>query len=263
MTNIQNDKPDFMEYHKSIAAELKAVKNRIRNLVRHWPTDGGWKEIVLRSILRKHLPESCIVGQGFIVGKDKVSSQIDVLVASKDQPTLFKDGDLLIVTPSAVRAIVEVKTRLRRNTCDEAFRKIANNTALCGKFENSNVWTGIFDFDSSYSDEFCEVLLKASKRAKDSEKVPINSIACGTDLFIRYWKNGERPDDTKNLWRSYRLKELAPAYFVGNLIDHIASIDNSSNSFAWFPIEGTKEVHKTYEIRENEDEPRDLSALRA
>jgi len=258
MCNEVNCPPDFMKYHKSVAAELKAVKDRIRNLVRHWPTDGGWKEVVLRSILRKHLPESCIVGQGFIVGKDRASSQIDILVASKDQPTLFKDGDLLIVTPSAVRAIIEVKTNLTSVDCNEALRKIASNTALCKQYENQNVWTGIFDFDSSYTNDFCKRLLKASKLAKDLDEVPVNCIVCGTDLFIRYWESGERQDCTENLWRSYRLMELAPAYFVGNLIDHIASIDNSSNSFAWFPIEGTKEVHRTYEIYENEDEPRSL-----
>lgn len=258
MPNMHNSEPDFMKYHKSIAAELKAVKDRIRNLVRHWPTDGGWKEIVLRSVLRKHLPESCIVGQGFIVGKDRVSSQIDVLVASKDKPTLFKDGDLLIVTPSAVRAIIEVKTDLRNVDCNEALRKIARNAALCREYENLNVWTGLFDFEGSYTDGFCKSLLKALKSANDSERIPINCLSSGDNLFIRYWKSGERDDCEENLWRSYKLKKLAPTYFIGNLIDDISSIDNHSDAFAWFPIEGTKEVHKTYEIYENEDEPRSL-----
>ena len=101
-------------------------------------------------------------------------------------------------------------------------------------------------------------MLKVLQLAKNSEEVPVNCISCGNDLFIRYWKESERADCNENLWRSYKIRKLAPAYFVGNLIDHIASIDASSSSFAWFPIEGTKEAHKTYEINETEEEPREL-----
>ncbi|MHB9069652.1 MAG: DUF6602 domain-containing protein [Sedimentisphaerales bacterium] len=252
------NQPNFENYHKSIAEELNAVKDKIRNLVSHWPTDGAWKEIALRNILRKHLPESCMVGHGFIVGKDKVSSQIDILIASKNQPTLFKDGDLLIVTPNAVRAIVEVKTNLKNANSIKAFEKLAHNDSLCKEYKNQNVWTGIFDFDGKHDDGFCKRLLKTLKSVNESEHVPINCISCGSDLFIRYWKSGSRNDSTENLWRSYQIAKLAPAYFIGNLINHIASITNSSSSFAWFPIEGTKETYKTYEMNDTAEEPRNL-----
>jgi hypothetical protein len=252
---VEKKKPSYIKYHESIAAELIAAKDKIRNLVDHWPTDGGWKEVVLRNILRKHLPESCIVGQGFIVGKDTVSSQIDVLVVSKNQPTLFKDGDMLIVTPSAVRAIIEVKTNLSNIDYSDALIKLAENVNLCAQYENDSVWSGIFDYDSSCAKKFCQKLLKALSLAKKMKGIPINSIACGQNLFIRYWASGEREDTNENLWRAYKLFNLAPAYFIGNLIEHITSIDNSSSSFAWFPIEGTKETCKTYEIYEGESKP--------
>jgi hypothetical protein len=32
--------PSFRDYHESVTSELDAVKNRIRNLVTHWLTDG-------------------------------------------------------------------------------------------------------------------------------------------------------------------------------------------------------------------------------
>jgi len=109
----EDDMPDFLAYHKSLNAELVAIKDRVRNLVpRHWPTDGLFKESVLRHVLRRHLPESLFVGTGFIVTEQTCSRQIDVLVLDKQRPRLFCDGDLAIATPDAVRAAIEVKTGL-------------------------------------------------------------------------------------------------------------------------------------------------------
>jgi hypothetical protein len=38
---------DFFSYHRSLVAELDAVKHRIRTLIQHWPTDGAFKEAAL------------------------------------------------------------------------------------------------------------------------------------------------------------------------------------------------------------------------
>ncbi len=48
--------PNFLDYHMSVTSELDAVKNRIRNLVTHWLTDGEWKEAALRTLHRARLP---------------------------------------------------------------------------------------------------------------------------------------------------------------------------------------------------------------
>ena len=36
--------PGYLTYQKSITQEFKHLKDRFRDLVKHWPTDGGWKE---------------------------------------------------------------------------------------------------------------------------------------------------------------------------------------------------------------------------
>lgn len=86
---------DFKAYHESIADELSATKNRIRDLIgnHHWETDGAHKEAVLRKVLRNHIADSLHVGRGFICGPNKTSHQIDVLISFRDKPTLFRDGD--------------------------------------------------------------------------------------------------------------------------------------------------------------------------
>jgi hypothetical protein len=73
---------NMIEYHKSLNRELQALKDRVRNLMDdpHWLTDGEWKETVLRSVLRKHLPHSVQVGRGFVLTPSRCSKQIDVLI---------------------------------------------------------------------------------------------------------------------------------------------------------------------------------------
>jgi hypothetical protein len=87
--------PNIRQYHESVTSELDAVRNRIRNLVTHWLTDGEWKEAALRTVLRRHLPSSVAVGRGFIVGRDHSSTQIDLFVLRPEKPTLFRDGELV------------------------------------------------------------------------------------------------------------------------------------------------------------------------
>ena len=154
---MNNDHPDFEEFHKSVTNELYSVKDRIRYLVRHWPTDGEWKEVELRSVLRRHLPSSVIIGRGFIVKENASSTQIDILIIDAAKPTLFKEGDLFIVTPDAVLGIVEVKTRLDdKKDIIKALGKLSDNQNFCSP-RRIPVWTGLFIFDDNQSVQWDEI----------------------------------------------------------------------------------------------------------
>lgn len=124
--------PNFESFHRSVTEELYSIKDRIRNLVNHWPTDGESKEVALRSVLRRHLPSSAIVGRGFIVTELQSSTQIDILIVDSNKPTLFREGDLLIVTPDAVLGVIEVKTELRsRQDMEDALIKLSRIEEIC------------------------------------------------------------------------------------------------------------------------------------
>src|SRR5437867_11508345 len=100
-------------YFQSLTAEVDALKDRVRYLIedRHWQTDGEWKESVIRQVLRRHLPQSVSVSRGFVVTANATSRQIDVLIVDSSKPVLFRDGDLVFVTPDAVLGVLEVKSR--------------------------------------------------------------------------------------------------------------------------------------------------------
>jgi hypothetical protein len=268
---------DFVRYHRSISDELNAVKDRVRHLIggAHFPTDGEYKEVVLRKVLRGRMPGNFHIGRGFICFRDGPSTQIDVLVTKGDKPVLFKDGDLVFVTPDSVAAILEVKTRLL-NPSDykDPLNKLANLSARIFAAEREyndqpdqieKCWTGLFIYDEAINGNLDErqnaarrrsdaVLPILSEVAGGNQCKAINCISAGPDLFIRYWPTG-----TEGLngglhgsgWHSYHFdhaphRGLAPAYFIGNLIMDICPGLYPEARYYWFPIqdEWGKEQHR-------------------
>lgn len=243
--------PDYEAYHKSLTNELFAIKDRIRHLVKHWPTDGESKEVALRSLLRKLLPETVIVGRGFIVAENQSSSQIDVLIVDARKPTLFKDGDLLIVTPDAVLGVIEVKTRLQSpRQFGDVLTKLSQIEELCRDITGQDkVWSGLFVFEgASDLTRLHKQALEGLGSAYNATRRIVNCISCGKTVFIRHWNRGADVNSNERgpVWHSYELDKVAPSYFVGNLIDWISSIDNSTASYAWFPAIGGKEQFRKF-----------------
>lgn len=120
------------EYFRSISTELDSLKNRVRHLIRnqHWQTDGEWKESVLRTLIPRSAPLNMTVGRGFIVDRDRSSTQIDILIYDNSYPVLYKDGDLVFISPSACRAVIEVKTSVTRTEFLTAVAKLGDVAEL-------------------------------------------------------------------------------------------------------------------------------------
>jgi len=254
--------PNFREYHESVTSELDAIKNRIRNLVTHWPTDGEWKEAALRTVLRRYLPGAAMVGRGFIVGRDHSSTQIDLFVLKQDKPTLFRDGELAIVTPDVPGAIAEVKTKLEGPAAwHEVAKKLAGHAETCKQVAKNEPWLGIFAYDGDTSQ--ANNVLDAVCRVHQETGIAINCVTCGYDLFVRYWRAGEYEtgdnsvtDAKRKYWRAYELKQLSPSYFVSNLVDAICNVDRIDTDYAWFAYQGGKRPHMLAEKRGEDCEPR-------
>lgn len=243
--------PDLMEFHRSVTAELKAVKSKIRNLVPHWATDGEWKEAALRTVLRRHLPRSHFIGRGFVVDGCDYSTQIDLLMLKPDQPTLFSDGDLAIVTPDVPNAIAEVKTSPEGDAAwEEIAFKLAKHGERCRSDNSRLPWLGIFAFEGN--DTQLQNAIKAIAKANKATGVQINCVCIGDSHFIRYWRDDERERGYIGLhracWRGYRLENLAPSYFIGNCVDAVCNIDRHGGSSPWFAYSDGKFAHLVVEV---------------
>jgi len=240
--------PDLISFHQSITDELNVVKDRIRNLVKHWPTDGEWKEAALRTVLRRHLPLSTFVGRGFIIGRDISSTQIDLLVLKPDKPALFRDGDLVIVSYDAAGAIVEVKTKLEGyKAWYDAALKLAQIAVPCRRVAQKP-WLGLFSYEGKESE--ADSILNVLHSVYKEMGVVIDSVSCGDSIFIRYWhvgefeRGGDRDRDYKRkYWRAYKLENLAPSYFISNLIQVVSKADPIETDYIWFALKDGKIPH--------------------
>jgi hypothetical protein len=224
---------DLVAYHKSISSELTSVKDRVRQLIgdAHWLTDGEHKESILRKVIENFAPEIFRVGRGFVCYPSsqntdrKCSKQIDILITSKDKPTLYKDIDLHLVTADSVKAIIEVKTELQKGQkFKEIVKSLSDNVKQIRKNTQSSCWAGLFVYESgNITDEYLLEILQ--EVAGNDQNAVINCVSIGNKLFVRFWKNGhaESSPETSPMWHSYQLHKLAHSYFVSNLIAHLSS----------------------------------------
>lgn len=235
--------PDFLSYHRSLQTELDAIRNRVRNLIQHRATDGAFKEAALRNVIRRHIPEPLFAGTGFVVTREACSSQIDILVVDKSLPTLFQDGDLVIVTPEAARAAIEVKTTLiGQQAFQQAFSTHAANQSLCFPSRNlarNQLWTGLFAYNAVANQE--RNLLLALKRAADETRMPVKCVAYGSDVLIQFVNNYQVTQDVRisNGWICWNTPGLAASFFLTLLLDHFGQMSVYSDRAAWFPQQPT------------------------
>ena len=127
----------------------------------HNGESGSWREAVVRQTLRRHLPSTVHVGTGFIVDRNRTSPQIDVLLHDASYPTLFRQGDTVIVTPDAVRGVIEVKSSI--STYGDHENPRADSKSLiyaldhlgrCGELigGKDQVFLGLFSYEYSLTD---------------------------------------------------------------------------------------------------------------
>jgi hypothetical protein len=233
-------------YFRDLSKELRAVQNRIRNLIgdAHWPSDGAWKESVLRTVLRRYLPPSFTVGSGFILTPGGLSTQIDILVCDHSAPILFRDGDFLISTADCVRAAVEVKTQLTAPKLREALNKLNEVSVLLRRrCLHPEPFLGLFCYEPARSGPMTilNALQKANGRTSNYQ---IQALCFGDGQFYRFWPFDPRSESRQpyDSWHAYEPPEIAPGYFVHNLVEFLFPRAFERAEDMWYPADG-KERH--------------------
>lgn len=239
-------------YFRNLTNEIESLKDRVRHYIddAHWLSDGEWKESVLRTILRRHLPSNIGVGRGFIVNVEQSSTQIDVLLYDNTKPILFQDGDFIIITADTVKGVIEVKTKLWQQS---DLRKTINKISEIAQFINpistyeKNQFFGLFSYETP-DFKTDTVLDTVQKCVNGQHQRIINCMSFGKDYFVRYWPTPPNSPETQNhnMWHAYHLGNKAPAYFIHNVIDHLCPQWASDNNDIWYPEDG-KENYKISE----------------
>lgn len=214
-------KSNFNAFWTSISREFESIGARFQDIIagKHNLSEGTYRELILRNAIRRHLPESLDVCTGFICTDTACSTQIDLLIVDKQGFTLFREGDLRIVTPSAVRAIVEVKTKtIGPKQLATDFTKLAKNASIVAQAATTHVkpfWAGLFSYrgGTKRSSQVLETLALADQEGG----YPIDCVAFGSDTLIM--KNHQEADGA--YWLAFAGKHCAPAGFVTSLVANI------------------------------------------
>lgn len=235
---------DIRRYFESLGQEVNSLHQRVRYLLatQHWQTDGEWKESVIRQVLRRHLPMTATVSRGFVVTAMGASTQIDILIHDASKPVVFKDGDLVFVTPDAVLGIIEVKASAGPARFREALTKLSRNIELVRLHPNTRAFAAFYCFE--IEDRLMETCLEDVAEAAPTWNNRLDFAALGETGFIRYWNEDPRnPKNQYEMWHLYELHGRAAGYFVHNVVDAISPESVFRNNDVWFPAEG-KEPHR-------------------
>ena len=254
---------NIKDFQKSINRELSLTKDRVEFLIgdANWGDVGRYKEAILRKTISQFLPSNLNIGTGFIIGNNdhvngqegRISSQLDIIVYEDKSPVIFKEGDFVIITENAVRAVIEVKTKIinysnpANNGQDNALNKIIEKTNRLNQFEtfrpignHRKKFVGIFSYE--YEQNFSHNRVNEALTLSNGI---VNHISLGPNKFIRYWENtiGLNPpvEYQGRCYIRYNLTDLSFSYFISNLLHIVADEDPVERYWFSFPVEGTKE----------------------
>lgn len=130
------------DYYRSKANELTLLLEEGRTFLnKHKPSIGFWGESILRNFLRDNLPSKYNVTSGFIVYKEQISHQCDIIIYNgASYAPLAKYGDIEIIHSESVTAIIEVKNSIKYDT----FKKTLKDFEILGQMGVQNKYLFIY-----------------------------------------------------------------------------------------------------------------------
>lgn len=242
-----------IEFHKSTTLELKAIQDRIRNLVPNWLEDGMYKETVLRGLIKNFLPRNFDIASGYVArqtderGNHTVSKQIDIIIFDNAYPILFRKEELAIVTADSVRGIIEVKSSVDSENLNETLTKCNEKGEFIfnDRAQNSPpLFNGIFyyNLNSKTDNQILTYLQNDALRVSNinpTNKFIVDHISYGENKFFKFWKNElpepNRIDGRRNFL--YNVENLSFAFFISNLLSYLEPKSVERNKYLWFPVD--------------------------
>ncbi|MFC1980327.1 DUF6602 domain-containing protein, partial [Chloroflexota bacterium] len=129
------------EYYRKIQDKLLIQMGIIDNLLKkqHTRIPSDYYEAIVRDIVRENVPKSFSVSRGIVLNKDgDYSEECDlILYDSAGYDTWFQSGEIVVVSPEAVRVVIEIKRTLNSRKVNEAINPLSLINGLRG---------GIFKF---------------------------------------------------------------------------------------------------------------------
>lgn len=239
--------PNYKHYRESISNELICTKDRVKDFINHNSEDGKYKEIILKNVLRRHLPHTVSIGTGFVMNEyNEATKQIDIIIYDNKFPPLFQIDDFVIVVKESVIGIIEVKTTIRKNEFERIYPKAHENGQLIIGNSSRSIFNGIFGYESDLNKTDTIISESISQPLKENIG-QVNNICFGKDIFMKAWYN-----EPKNCYKFYNIHNLSFGYFISNLLETVFININQNGAYVFPGIIGTS-VFNNYLYPLNEE----------
>jgi hypothetical protein len=150
-------------YASSFAHELALQSEHLGNLIGHGPTIGGQREELLRALIERHVPTRFHVATGFVEGSDR---QVDILIYDQVEfAPLFRAGNLVVVPPEAVRALIEVKSTLNSGDLEDALTHLED--AVGHRNSGPPIFRGIFAYKGATTQTLIDLMVEHYREPTD------------------------------------------------------------------------------------------------
>jgi hypothetical protein len=177
-----------MDFAEALRQRLVAQAELFAALSSHTTITGTGRERALADLLREVLPRRVEVLSGVVARMDegavtKSARQVDLLIAdTHDFPVLARSGDLAVVLPDAVRAMVEIKTRVSgESEMKDAIKQLAESRSEC---TTGQTWySALFSYNYPNSSKTLRTVLDLLITARNETTIQLQDA--GLEAAVR------------------------------------------------------------------------------
>ena len=173
------------QFYRKVQGKLMVQRDVINSLLKDPRIIGDYYEAIVRDAVREAVSSSFSVGRGVVLAEDgRASKECDIIVYNAGEyGSLFSSGDIVVVSPEAVRCVIQVKGTVSMDNLKDAIQGLSavdqlrtgiwkiivgfktnveyqKLVELCAKSSSVN---GIFVFSSSYNPETEDISLQMQK----------------------------------------------------------------------------------------------------
>ena len=114
-------------YYKNVQQKVLVQRDIIRSLLKDPQIIGDYYEAIIRDAIKESIPASFAVRRGVILSETgETSRECDIIIYSKaEYGPLFLSGDIVVLNPEAVRAVIQVKGTLNMENFKDAIANLA------------------------------------------------------------------------------------------------------------------------------------------
>jgi hypothetical protein len=136
----------MQQYYKKTQDGVLIQRDIIKSLIKDQRVIGDYYEAIIRDLIRKNVSEAFAVGRGVILSKEgKTSQECDIIIYNAaEYGPLFRSGEIIVVSPEAVRCVVEVKGTITSKSLSDAVKNLSSVNEL-----RSGIWKFIVGLNTN------------------------------------------------------------------------------------------------------------------